>query len=351
MQRTSLVTGGSGYFGSLLVKMLLDAGEDVRVLDLFDADDRPTQVEFHRGDIRDREAVRRACEGVDAVHHNVAQVPLARDNELFWSVNRDGARTLFETCHELGVKKVINMSSSAVFGVPETNPVTENTPPAPREDYGRAKVAAEDIAREFVAKGLDITTIRPRTILGSGRLGIMQILFEWIRQGRNVPVMGKGDNTYQFVHAKDLASASILAASQPGSGLYNIGAESFGTMRETLEAVTTHAGTGSRVVSVPEWPAVLGMQLSTKLGLSPLAPYHWVMYGRSLYFDISRAKSELNWTPQYSNVEAICESYDWYLANREAVLAQKQASKHRSAVKHGVLDVVSRLLRFAPSAR
>ena len=81
MQRTSLVTGGSGYFGSLLVKMLLDAGDEVRVLDLFDADDRPTQVEFLQGDIRDPAAVRRACQGVDAVHHNVAQVPLARDNK------------------------------------------------------------------------------------------------------------------------------------------------------------------------------------------------------------------------------------------------------------------------------
>ena len=350
MERTSLVTGGSGYFGSLLVKMLLEAGEKVRVLDLFDADDRPTQVEFHQGDIRDREAVRRACQGVDTVHHNVAQVPLARNNNLFWSVNRDGARALFDICHELGVKKVINMSSSAIFGVPESNPVTEDTRPAPREDYGRAKVAAEAIAREYVAKGLDITTIRPRTILGSGRLGIMQILFEWIRMGRNVPVMGNGDNTYQFVHAKDLASASILAATQPGSALYNIGAESFGTMRETLEAVTAHANTGSRVVSVPEWPAVLGMQLSTKLGISPLAPYHWVMYGRSLYFDVSKAKSELGWAPAYSNSDAICESYDWYLENRDAVLAQKNASKHRSAVRHGVLDVVSRLLRFAPPA-
>ncbi len=350
MQRTSLVTGGSGYFGSLLVKMLLDAGDEVRVLDLFDADDRPTQVEFLQGDIRDPAAVRRACQGVDAVHHNVAQVPLARDNKLFWSVNRDGARTLFETCHELGVKKVINMSSSAIFGVPETNPVTENTPPAPREDYGKAKVAAERVAREYIAKGLDITTIRPRTILGSGRLGIMQILFEWLRLGRNVPVMGKGDNTYQFVHAKDLATASILAATQPGSAIYNIGATAFGTMSETLEALTAHANTGSRVVCVPEWPAVLGMALSTRIGISPLAPYHWLMYGRSLYFDVAKAKNELGWSPKYSNTDAICESYDWYLENRDKALSQNQASKHRSAVKHGILDVVSRLLRFAPSA-
>lgn len=339
-----LVTGGSGYFGCLLVARLLEAGHRVRVFDLNDADDRPVSVEYVKGDVRDPEALARACRGASVVHHNVALVPLAKDKAAFWAVNRDGTRNLLQACLDAGVRKVVNTSSSAVFGVPERNPVTETMEPRPREDYGRAKLAGEALCAEYAERGLDVSVIRPRTIMGHGRLGIMQMLFEWVRLGRNIPVLGGGGNVYQFVHADDLADACIRAAARPGARTYHVGAERFGTMLETLEGLARHAGTGSRVRSVPMLPAVWGMQLTSALGLSPLGPYHALMYGRSMYFDVSRAKSELGWTPRYDNVEMFCDSYDWYVAHREAVMRQSGASHHRSPVKQGVLDLVSRLL-------
>ena len=159
-----------------------------------------------------------------------------------------------------------------------------------------------------------------------------------------MPVLGKGDNRYQFVHAEDLAEACILASESNGPRLFNVGAREFGTMRETLESLCEYAGTGSRVKGVPMWPAVQGMRITSRLGLSPLGPYHALMYGRSLYFDCSRAEQELGWSSKYSSAEMFRESYDWYLENREAVLGQKHASHHRSPVKHGVLDLFSRVL-------
>ena len=125
----ALVTGGSGYFGSLLAEHLREAGYRVRVLDLIDAPDRPTDVELVQGDIRDATTVARAVAGVDVVFHNVAQVPLARDRQLFESVNVGGTAVLLRACEEAGVGKVVNTSSSAVFGVPDTNPVTRATEP------------------------------------------------------------------------------------------------------------------------------------------------------------------------------------------------------------------------------
>ena len=83
-------------------------------------------------------------------------------------------------------------------------------------------------------------------------------------------------------------------------------------MREALEHLCAHAGTGSRVEDVPMGLAVAGMQVTSALGLSPLGPYHSLMYGRSLYFDISRAKAELGWMPRYSNNEMLVDSYEWY---------------------------------------
>jgi nucleoside-diphosphate-sugar epimerase len=339
-----LITGGSGYFGIALRDQLLRAGREARIFDLNDSRDRPAAVEFVRGDIRDFKAIAAACRGAEVVFHCVAQVPLAKDRRLFESVNVGGTGNLLQAAQAAGTRKVIYISSSAIFGVPKRNPVTEETEPAPGEAYGRAKLEGEKRCLEFIAQGLDVTIIRPRTIMGHGRLGIFQILFEWIRQGANVPVLGRGDNIYQFVHADDLAAACLLAAERPGATVYNCGAAKFGTMRETLEALCTHAGTGSGVRSVPMRPAIWGMKLMSALGLSPLGAYHALMYGRSLYFDIGKARRELGWQPRYSNVEMFIESYEWYVRNRYTVLTGHAASHHRSAVKQGVLRLVKRLL-------
>jgi nucleoside-diphosphate-sugar epimerase len=333
-----LVTGGSGYFGSLLAERLTAAGERCRLFDLVAPDEVAEGSEFVWGDVRDKTAIRSACEGIDVLYHCVAQVPLARDRELFDSVNIEGARNTLEAAHEAGVRKVVLLSSSAVFGRPAHNPVTEETPPRPVEAYGRAKLEAERVARRFHdERGLPISIIRPRTILGHGRLGIFQLLFDWVADGRSAYVLGQGDNVYQFVHAEDLAEASIRAAERDGFSIYNIGGRSPCSMRESLEGLARHAGTGCRIRSLPKGPAVLAMRALSQARLAPFAAYHWLMYAESLYFDGSRARDELGFEPHWANVEMLCQSYDWYLAHREQVKASVDRSAHRSPVQEGVL--------------
>lgn len=342
----TLVTGGAGYFGTLLVQALVNQGKKVRILDINDAD-VPAGVEKIRADIRDAAAVDRACDGVSVVHHNVALVPLAKDKAAFFAVNEGGTKNLLEAAKKKNVRKVVSMSSSAVYGAPAANPVDDDTPLRPGEEYGKAKLAAEELCRVYARQGLDVTIVRPRTIMGHGRLGIMQILFEWIRQGRNIPVLGSGDNLYQFVHADDLASACLAAAERPGPATYNVGAEAFGTMRETLEGLVERAGTGSRVVSVPEAPAVAMMKVTSRVGASPLGAYHALMYGKSMYFDLSRTKRELGWSAKFSNAEMFADSYEWYLRHRDEVMSRTGASHHSSPVRQGVLAAVSVALAFA----
>jgi nucleoside-diphosphate-sugar epimerase len=341
---SALVTGGSGYFGSLLRDRLHRDGQAVRIFDLVDADDRPAEVSFVQGDIRDPQRLGAACAGCQVIYHCVAQVPLAKDRALFESVNVRGTEDLLRAAVAARVRKVIYVSSSAVFGVPKANPVTEETEPSPGEAYGRAKLEGERLCAQFASEGFDVTVIRPRTIMGHGRLGVFQVLFEWIREGYNVPVLGRGHNRYQFVHADDLADACLRAAGRAGAAVYNCGTDRFGSMREVLEHLCSHAKTGSKVRSVPMRPAVWLMKATSALGLSPLGPYHALMYGRSLYFEISKARTELGWQPRYSNNEMFVQSYDWYLKNREAILRSTGASHHRSAVRQGILRLVKRLL-------
>ncbi len=324
-----LVTGGAGYFGEILVRRLAARGDvRVRIFDRNEAEGAPAGVERVRGDIRDAAAVRAACAGVAVAHHNVAMVPLAKDARAFASVNVGGTETPLQACLGAGPRTVVDVSTSAGFGAPRSNPGTEATPPHPAEAYGRAKLAGETACAAAIGRGLDVTIIRPRTILGHGRLGIMQILFEWILAGTDVPVLGRGDNRYQFVHADDLAGACLRAADRPTPATYNIGAEVFGTMRETLQSLVDHARTGSRVVSVPAGLAVRAMNLTSRLGISPLGAYHSLMYGREMFFDLGRARAELGYAPRFSNAQMICESYDWYVAHRAEVLARTNASHH-----------------------
>lgn len=336
----TLVTGGSGYFGELVVERLRQRGDDVRVFDLVDNSERNPEVEFIRADVRDRQAVRAALKGVEVVHHSVAQVPLAKDKPGFWSVNVTGTRIVLEEALRAGVRKVVLVSSSAVYGVPSANPVTLATQPRPQEAYGRAKLEGERMAEDFVRRGLGVSVIRPRTILGRGRLGIFALLFEWIRKGRPIYVLGDGRNRYQFVHPNDLATVCLQADRRNESETFLAGTDRFGTMRELLEGLIEHAGTGSTLRSLPLRAAQLGMQVIGRVGLSPLGDYHALMYGREMFFDISATQEVLGWKPKHGNHDMICESYDWYATHRNEVRARRVASPHRAPVKAGVLKVL-----------
>lgn len=342
-----LVTGGSGYFGETLVQRLLARGEEVGVLDLNPPSFDHPRMRVFIGDIRDKAIVAQAVANARIVLHNVAQVPLAKDREQFWSVNEGGTRTLLDAALAAGVERLVYTSSSAVFGVPEANPVTEATAPTPMEEYGAAKLSGERLCQDYARRGLATAIVRPRTILGHGRLGIFQILFEWIYQGRNLPVLGGGDNLYQFVHADDLADAILLAAEKPGEcEIYNIGGADYGTMRGALEGLIRHAGSPSKVKSLPKRLSSWAMDVAGKLGLLPLGAYHALMYGESLYFDTAKARDRLGYAPKYTTDQMFADSYDWYVANRARILAGGEGrSHHQSKVKQGLLQLVPYVLR------
>ena len=334
-----LVTGGSGYFGSLLIDKLLSKGYEVGSLDINKPD--TYGLRFHQMDIRDSNKLYDILKGYDIIFHNVAQVPLAKDKKLFWDVNVEGTRTLCEIALRQGVKKLIYTSSSAIYGVPKNNPVDENTIPSPGEHYGKAKLEGEKICKKYSNRGLQVSIIRPRTILGHGRLGIFSILFKWLSEGVDIPVLNNGDNVYQFVHADDLADACILASEKENLfSTYNIGAADFGTMRQTLEHLCEYADTGSKVYSLPLRPVEIGMNILSKLRLIPLGPYHSLMYGRSLYFNINKAIKDLNFKPQYSTDEMFRESYDWYLSNYGSWNDEKTLSAHRKPTKEAFLKIL-----------
>ena len=336
-----LITGGSGFLGNLIARRLNARGERVKILDVWEDSSRPKEIEFIQCDIRNRSGVAKAMRGVDVVHHNVALVPLTKAGEGFWSVNVEGSRIAAEEAVTAGVKTFIHMSSSAIFGLPQC-PITENTPTGPVEIYGRAKLAGELAVKEICSAGkLPLIVIRPRTILGEGRLGIFQILFQWITEQRRIYVIGDGNQLFQFVHAHDLMDAYMLAMDAKHPGAYNVGTDRFGTLREGLEKLITYAGSTSKVTSLPAGLAINTLRTLDLLHLSPLAPWHYLTYHKPFYFDV-QPLLKLGWKPRYSNDEMFRESFDWFRQNQGRLVQEAAASPHRNAVKQGLLALLKK---------
>ncbi len=338
-----LVTGGCGYLGSFISRRLLEMGESVRALDVLD--DAPEAVtDFARVDVRDRAAVDEAMKGVDFVHHNAALVPLRKAGHQFWEVNVEGTRTVLQAAKAAGVAHFTHMSSSAIFGnVKEADCPIGDDPSHlhPVEIYGRSKFAAEQAVKEELEKGkMSCSIIRPRTILGTERLGIFQILFEWISEGRNPYIIGNGENLFQFAHVNDIVEVSIETAMRQVSGLFNIGTDRYDTLRNTLQALCDEAGTGSKVRGIPVSLAIPSLWLLDKSRLSPLGPWHYMTYHKPYYFDLTTPFAKLQWRPRMSNHEMLMASYGWYLENRERLEKQKARSAHRGTLKHGIIKLL-----------
>lgn len=308
-----LVSGGAGFCGRAVVRALLVRGERVRVFDC--APDAELGCEHFQGDVRDAAAVARACAGVARVIHLAAAVPLARDQALFDSVNVTGTRNVVQAAKRAGARAATVVSSSAVYGAPERLPVTEQTPPDPLEPYGRSKLQADELALALASRDFAVSIVRPRTVLGAGRMGLFSLLFSWVRRGRPLPLLGDGAAVYQFVHADDLAQACVAAALQAHCGPFLAGSVQPWPIGALLRGLCDHAGTGSRVWHLPAGPVRMALQVASKLPGGAVAPYHAHLYGKPLWFDVSRTCLALDWQPQRDDLASLCESYDWFAAH------------------------------------
>jgi nucleoside-diphosphate-sugar epimerase len=339
-----LVTCGSGFLGQYLVQKLLEQGKEVHILDILVPEIHGDS--FVHGDIRDLEVCLRATDGISIVYHNVAQVPLAKDRELFETVNILGTRNILEASAINGVKNFVYTSSSAVFGLPNTMPANSGLSPMPIESYGQTKLKGELLVAEYQDRIANTSIVRPRTILGSGRLGLFSILFDWVSEGLDIFVFDGGENPYQFIHASDLSEGIIAAGFTSGHNIFNLGATEFNSLKTDLENLCKWAGTGSRVRSVPSWLVRKPLLLGSRLGLIPFASYQLLLYSQAMYFDSVEDWKQLNIKPRFNNSSAMIESYDWFLLNKKDLVAQMDQSAHRSIASGKSLTLIKKLLRF-----
>lgn len=340
--KSVLITGGAGFFGEILKGFLL--ARQIRCISI---DLQPDYMESPlltsiQGDIRDLELMKRifSAHSFDTIFHCAALLAHeAKNRQQVWSHNVDGAKAIAKMANLFKIPKVVYISSNCLWGRPLGHPVAEGEPPCPAEIYGQSKWAAEkmllDDANDFMA-----VSIRCPTIIDCGRLGLLAMLFQFIEEGRKVWVVGNGCNRYQFIYARDLADACIRAADHDKSDIFNIGSESVKSMREVYQYVIDHAGTTSRIVTLPKLPSLLAMKLFHKLGISPLGPYQYRMIAEDFMFDTSKIRSTLGWRPTLTNEQMLLKAYQYYQEHKIELSSRSNVSAHKKPAKMGIINIL-----------
>lgn len=339
-----LITGGCGFMGVHAARKLIKVGYAVTLFDTadLDAQDLIGKVKVVIGDIRKKSAIDKAIKGQEYVIHAAAALPIQVDKKVIFGVNVEGTRNVLESCLKHGVKRVLFISSTAVYGVPKELPEKETSLIDPIGYYGQSKVLGEKLCREFGERGLSINIFRPKTFLGTERLGVFELWFEAIYQGRRVYLLGDGNNKYQLLAVTDLVEAIKKALeTKHGGEVFNIGAKEFSTWREDLGYVIKKNNSKAKITALPRRPSQFILMILEKLNLSPIAAWHYKTMPVDSYVSIEKAEKLLDWHPKKSNKKLFEESYEWYKKNRNDVI-KRVGNTHRVGWNFKILNLVSR---------
>jgi nucleoside-diphosphate-sugar epimerase len=340
-----LVTGGSGFLGVNLIRYLLREEHSILSIDIEDFDyvDVKDKVTALKGDIRDKAIVRESMKGIDIVIHTAAALPLYSKEEIY-STDIEGTRNLLAAAKEENIDRFIHISSTAVYGIPDHHPIYEDDKLDGVGPYGEAKIKAEEECLKLREEGMCVPILRPKSFIGPERLGVFALFYDWAKDGRGFPMIGKGNNRYQLLDVEDLCEATYKCCTlekELVNDTFNIGAKDFTTMREDYQAVLDYAGFNKKIVGLPEKPVILTLKFLEFLKLSPLYKWVYETASKDSFVSIEKAEKILRFQPKYSNKDALIRNYQWYLDNIDSIQGQSGVS-HRVPWKQGILSIAKR---------
>ncbi len=349
--RRILVTGGAGYLGYHLAQGLKERGVSFLALNdiaQFIKEDYPDDALLAIVDVRDREGMYRLIHEnkIDTIIHCAAALPLWPKKEIY-STNISGLRNTLEQALKCGVERFVFIGSTAVYGVPDKHPLYEDDPLIGVGPYGETKIEGEKICREFREKGICVPIIRPKTFIGTGRLGVFQILYDWVDSGKRIPIIGNGENRYQLLEVTDLVEAIVLTITAPceaANDTFNVGAQKFDKVKVDVGALCEFAGNGARVLPTPAKLVKATLAVFEFFKLSPL--YKWI-YGtadKDSYVSTQKIEEKLGWQAKYSNQDALIRSHKWYLEHKEELQNIKTGVTHRVGWDQGILKLIKKFM-------
>ncbi|MBI3987793.1 MAG: NAD(P)-dependent oxidoreductase [Lentisphaerae bacterium] len=321
-----LVTGGTGFTGSHLVKRLLSLGHEVLALDNqkgIMVDELSRQgAKISIGGIADATLLKQLVPGCEVIFHLAAAFRRVNlPQSVYWDTNVTAMRTLLELARQNGVRKVVYCSTQGVHGNVDNPPGDEDSPIKPEDYYQYTKYEGERVAREFMLKGMDITILRPTAIYGPGDPGRFLMLFRRVQSG-TFPFFGAGRALYHPLYIDNFIDAFLLAMEKPGAKgqTYLIADETYYTIQQIVEEIARIMNVKLKILHLPFWPLYI---LSAVVeGLFKPLPFDpplfrrradWFRQNRA--FRIDKARRELGYAPAVNLATGLQRTGEWYKTN------------------------------------
>lgn len=321
-----LVTGATGFTGGRLAEMLAGRGHEVMALVRSASVARfrasraaAAGVTAVEGDLKDAEAVRRACDGAEVVYHIAATYREAgQPDAAYRAINVEGTRHVLEGALAAGVRRVVHCSTGGVHGHIEHPPANEDAPFGPGDIYQQTKLDAETLARDFGPRtGLEVVIARPIGIYGPGDMRFLK-MFRGLAKGR-FPVLGSGEVFYHLTFIDDLVEGFRLCGEVPGAAgrTYILGGAAYTTLNELVALIAGELGVAAPRLRLPVWPfwtaGLLCELVCVPLRIEPPLYRRRVdFYTKSRAFDIGRARRELGYDPAVDLREGVRRTIAWY---------------------------------------
>ncbi len=322
MEKTVFVTGGSGFTGSHLCRILAERGYKVKALARKSSKVdhlKKMGAELVYGDLANLESQDGVLNDVDIVFHVAAayrQEGVSRD--YFWKVNVDGTRALLESARKSGVRRFVHCSTVGVQGEIENPPAKETAPYKPGDHYQESKMEGEKLAIGFFEKyEMEGVVVRPVGIYGPGDTRFLK-LFKFINNGK-FRMIGKGDVLYHLTFVEDLVEGIILAGEKKEAvgNTYTIGGEEYLKLKELVEYIAKILEKPVAKSSLPLLPvyfaAIICESLCRPFGIEPpLYRRRLDFFTKDRAFDISRAKEDLKYKPKVTLEDGLSRTAKWY---------------------------------------
>jgi nucleoside-diphosphate-sugar epimerase len=320
---TTVVTGATGFLGSALVTELVKRQQSVRILARDENKARQLfgdAVTICPGEITDAAQVQRAVDGASIIYHFAGRlyhpsVPA----ELYQKTHVEGTRIMLRACQEqTQLQRIVHVSTTGVFGITGERPATEDTAFAPTNSYEATKLEGEQLAlKAYQEQGLPVTVVRPGLVYGPGDLHLLS-LFVSINKGLFRVIAG-GKALLHPIYIDDLLTTFLLCVerSQAPGRSYNIAGERPVSVRNLATAIAHALGKELPAGSIPLWLANVASDLFTVMpGMkgerAPLTRSRVQFLTHSRIYDISRARSELGYSPKIGLEEGMGLTAAWY---------------------------------------
>ena len=285
-----VVTGGAGFIGSNIAKLLVKKGHDVIILDNFNTGRKENlesikdKIDLHIVDIKDKKIINEIINESDGIFHQAALANVYESfskSKEYFDVNVKGTKNIFEIAKENKIK-VVFASSSSVYGEIKIMPITENIDRNPIHPYGQTKLECEFLAEKFSKEGLKVIGLRYFNVYGLGQndayAGVITKFLNKIKENKSPEIFGDGSQTRDFIFVKDVANANLSAMeSEINFEFFNIGSQKSISILELAQIIIKKSGLNLK----PEFKEPL--QGDAKISLS----------------DITLAIKKLQWNPTY----------------------------------------------------